>query len=435
MDLEELFRSRLDNIEMVPSDALKSNLMRKVSTREFFRFSSSRFNVYYLVGVAAVVAAALFILTSRNDNTTGIPEDAGIIAPTRSDSLPVAEPVRIKPVVDIKRNNSGNVIAGKTTIKTENSKIIKPSAASGNVFEIKPDTLINKITLASKASIGENTPLLNNNQVDLKKLISASFIVSESAGCAPMRVKFLNNSISYNLCRWSFGEGGFSEEKNPEWIFDLEGEYKVVLDVSDSEGNHATASTIIVVHPRPSAKFDINPEKPVLPDDEIHFLNYSKNAVKFKWDFGDGTISGAFEPDHRYRRYGTYNVKLVAVSESGCADTMLVKNAFSESGCYIKFPNAFIPGSDGPIGGYYSIKSDESARIFHPITSGVSEYHMKIFSKLGIAIFESNDINIGWDGYNKGQLCEPGVYIWKVRGTYKNGEPFVKMGDVTLLRN
>jgi hypothetical protein len=53
---------------------------------------------------------------------------------------------------------------------------------------------------------------------------------------------------------------------------------------------------------------------------------------------------------------------------------------------------------------------------------------------LGIQIFESNDINIGWDGYNNGQLCEPGVYIWKVRVKFRNGEPFTKMGDVTLLK-
>jgi hypothetical protein len=64
----------------------------------------------------------------------------------------------------------------------------------------------------------------------------------------------------------------------------------------------------------------------------------------------------------------------------------------------------------------------------------VSDFQLRIFSKKGILIFESNDIYIGWDGYLKGQLCDPGVYIWKVRGTYKNGEPFVKMGDVTLLK-
>jgi hypothetical protein len=109
-------------------------------------------------------------------------------------------------------------------------------------------------------------------------------------------------------------------------------------------------------------------------------------------------------------------------------------DAFAGLGSYIEFPNAFIPNSDGPSGGYYSNKSDESAQIFHPVTSGVSEYQLRVFSKRGVMIFESNDINIGWDGYHKGQLCEPGVYVWKVRGTFRNGESFVRMGDLTLLK-
>jgi hypothetical protein len=50
-------------------------------------------------------------------------------------------------------------------------------------------------------------------------------------------------------------------------------------------------------------------------------------------------------------------------------------------------------------------------------------------------VFESNDVNIGWDGYYKGQFSDPGVYIWKVRGNFINGEPFTLMGDVTLLKN
>jgi hypothetical protein len=114
---------------------------------------------------------------------------------------------------------------------------------------------------------------------------------------------------------------------------------------------------------------------------------------------------------------------------------MMVDNAFTGTAYFIEFPNAFIPNAGGPAGGLYSSKSDESAQIFHPEFYGISEYQLRIFSKRGLMIFESNDINIGWDGYFKGQLSEPGVYIWKVRGKYINGEPFVKTGDVTLLRN
>jgi PKD repeat protein len=188
------------------------------------------------------------------------------------------------------------------------------------------------------------------------------------------------------------------------------------------------------VYPKPQARFEIATENDVATNYEMHFLNYSINAVQFRWDFGDGSASEVFEPGHRYSKFGNYNVRLVAYSEFGCSDSVTLFNALSGSQYFINFPNAFIPNTQGPTGGFYSSKSDEAAQVFHPSYSGVSDYQLKIFSKLGIQIFESNDINIGWDGYNNGQLCEPGVYIWKVRVKFRNGEPFTKMGDVTLLK-
>lgn len=102
---------------------------------------------------------------------------------------------------------------------------------------------------------------------------------------------------------------------------------------------------------------------------------------------------------------------------------------------FIKFPNAFIPDPHGPTGGYYSAMSDENARVFHPVHSGVAEYHLRIYSKLGILIYESNDINRGWDGYIRGQLTFPGVYLWRASGKYRNGDSFNNYGDVTLLKS
>ena len=46
--------------------------------------------------------------------------------------------------------------------------------------------------------------------------------------------------------------------------------------------------------------------------------------------------------------------------------------------------------------------------VFHPFGEGVDEYHLEIFNKWGILLFESNDFMIGWDGYYKSQLVEEG---------------------------
>jgi PKD repeat protein len=436
MNLEELFRYKLENSEITPDAGVGNILMRKLAFKEFMRFNPSRFNIYYLAGIAAAVAVTILVLTSNTGNVINHTTDDQPDMSVSTDSISVQRSIKLKSI---------KMPAGKTT--TTSGKIESPVQRRQEIKENVTQTVNNSIlpgsdTIRAEAGIvnkpvilSDNNKLLMENKTEVIKPFIALFDLSVQSGCSPLKVRFINKSVSFSLCKWSFGDGGTSDAANPEWIFDFEGEYKIILKISNTRGEEAVASALVKVHPRPQARFEITPEKPVLPDDQIRFLNYSKNAVRFKWEFGDGIGSNAFEPDHKYTKYGSYDVRLIAFSQSGCTDTALVKNAFSESGCNINFPNAFIPGTDGPVGGFYSAKSDEAARIFHPTTSGVTEYHLKIFSKLGIVIFESNDVNRGWDGYYKDRLCEPGVYVWKVRGTYKNGEPFVKMGDVTLLKN
>jgi len=436
MNVRELFRDKLENSEVIPGDSVRNELMRKVAIKEFMLYNPSRFNIYYLGGIAAAALASILIITSKPDVIKNQKEEFKIENSKSLDTLSSVQPQKQLPVERtteperVVKSTSNKTVPKISeinySVKKVDNVVIDNKKEAGST--VKPDSLKIKAILQNKVSDKDNL-------VQLQRNIGAAFNVSVSGGCLPLKVKFQNKSTSYDSCHWIFGDGGFSNEKNPEWIFDQEGEYKIILKVFNTGGNQAITSSVITVHPRPVARFETAPEKPIIPDDDIRFINYSNDAVRYKWEFGDGNYSDAFEPDHRYRQYGNYNVRLIAWSSYGCTDSMLVKNAFSGSGCFIDFPNAFIPGSGGPAGGYYSIKSDEAARIFHPSTSGVTDYHLKIFSKLGIPIFESNDINIGWDGYIKGQLCEPGVYIWKVRGTFKNGEPFVKMGDVTLLKD
>jgi PKD repeat protein len=437
MRLRELFRQKLGNAEIIPSAEVKISLMRKLAFHEFLRFNIARFNIYY-VGVVIVAGITASMILSHVKNLTPQVTELGIPAKYVEKAEVLNSDSSAKPV-----QHEKSITEKKVTVRQINSKVLNREESFKGDNKEQSQEKPEKEIVSTSASGGtlSKKDLFSQSSPDNSKLKSglasdkAMFVASVTRGCTPLDVKFYNGSESFDSCRWSFGDGGYSGKINPEWIFDLDGDYKVELTIFKAGGSQETYSQVITVYPKPQARFETAPEKPILPDDEIRFFNYSSDAIHFSWDFGDGTKSELFEPRHKYANFGKYNLRLVATSDQGCSDSLVVLNAFSGSEYFIDFPNAFIPNAEGPTGGYYSSKSDETAQVFHPGFSGVSEYNLKIFSKIGILIFESNDISIGWDGYFKGKLCEPGVYIWKVRGKFRNGEPFIKMGDVTLLRN
>jgi len=60
---------------------------------------------------------------------------------------------------------------------------------------------------------------------------------------------------------------------------------------------------------------------------------------------------------------------------------------------------------------------------------------MLIFNRWGQLIFESKDINRGWDGKYKGKMVEFGVYTYKIETTDKlTKEKKLYSGRVTVVR-
>ena len=57
---------------------------------------------------------------------------------------------------------------------------------------------------------------------------------------------------------------------------------------------------------------------------------------------------------------------------------------------------------------------------------------MIIFNKYGEKVFESNDINIGWDGAFKGKVIQ-GSYIYKIELTIDN-KNVVQTGKFILIK-
>jgi PKD repeat protein len=58
---------------------------------------------------------------------------------------------------------------------------------------------------------------------------------------------------------------------------------------------------------------------------EVSFINYSKNAISYSWDFGDSGSSTDANPIHEYDTFGKYTVILTASNASGDFDEKIIE--------------------------------------------------------------------------------------------------------------
>lgn len=246
-------------------------------------------------------------------------------------------------------------------------------------------------------------------------------------GCGPLTIQFTSKTkyVDKGTLLWDFGDNSTSKssEENPTYTYYEPGEYTVTLRGSNATGVTVkeTKEYIINVYDNPRANFRIRQRMPVYTSDPVIFLNESVDAVSYLWDFGDGTTSTEFEPRHAYAQAGDYTIKLIAISALGCADTLVREGEVEiEAQFEVKIPNAFNPNGLN--------------KVFLPKMQGVTEYNLLIFNRWGELLFESKSQEVGWDGYYKGVMSPPDVYIYKLDLKFENGERTSKQGDVTLLR-
>jgi gliding motility-associated-like protein len=85
-------------------------------------------------------------------------------------------------------------------------------------------------------------------------------------------------------------------------------------------------------------------------------------------------------------------------------------------------PNAFVPGNG--VNGELKI-----------IKRGIATLkYFRIFNRWGQEVFNTSDIEQGWDGRYNGTPQPLGVYVYMVEAYTNKGREFVKQGNVTLIR-
>jgi PKD repeat protein len=431
IDIDDLFRQKLEDFSPEPGSAVKANLMRRVSGREFLRFNPARFNVWYLA--ASVIAATFVLSVALNSGPASEGNDNSIFV---SDSTVDTNSGHNSGDYDVASDSTGTDAGTDSHVVINVDRPLVESVRKRTTTKEKATdtTAIRQVQSSTFKPDKDYRVATAEDRITIISQPVSSFTVSSLEGCAPLSVSLQSTSLNYKTLKWRSSDGKMSVEGNPDWTFTQPGVYTVILSVADSEGRESHSSAEITVHNGPVARFDALMAGGSTDQKEIIIYNYSEGYTSSFWNFGDGSISELNEPVHTFNSAGLYRIHLKVTNEKGCTDTISEIYKAGRGAFNIEFPNAFIPNRNGPTGGYYSLRSDEAIQVFHPEFEGVSEYHLVIYTRAGMVLFESRDLNIGWDGYYKGQLCEPGVYVWRARGQFTSGEQFVRAGDVTLLK-
>lgn len=169
------------------------------------------------------------------------------------------------------------------------------------------------ITLITYNECGNDTLTKTINIVTMPK---AGFTAENVIGCAPLQVRFDNQS-STNAASfaWEFpgGKPATSTERNPVVRYEQAGVYSVALVVRNAAGSvTARQSNLVQVNRIPKANFSTRVDKNV-----ASLRNLTESGSTYIWDFGDGNTSSWTNPEHAYTAAGTYTVTLIATNACG----------------------------------------------------------------------------------------------------------------------
>ncbi len=118
---------------------------------------------------------------------------------------------------------------------------------------------------------------------------------------------------------WDFDDGTSNvTDTSPNYLYSSPGNYDVQLIVTSDKSCQDTTTKAVEIYPLPTVNLSFVNQ---CTNDTVAFTNTTTGAVNFSWDFGDGNTSSKAEPDHVYKKPGSYMVSLVATSVEGCIDS------------------------------------------------------------------------------------------------------------------
>lgn len=259
----------------------------------------------------------------------------------------------------------------------------------------------------------ESTPLVLSTEVYVAPVPVPTMAVVDAGICEPATFELSNTTdpAMVGSYVWFISDGQGYANTSPLLTDEMShGMYDVQLIVTSPLGciDSITNYDYITSFQIPVAQFSWSPNPMKMFNTEANFSNQSFLGYTYQWTFEDGlpATSTQTRPTVQFPDgvTGEYEITLIATSENGCIDTVTkILTVLPEVLLYA--PNSFTPNGD---------EHNQTWRVF---MEGVDTYNftLEIYNRWGEMVWESHDIEVGWDGTYNGEKLRPGTYTWKVK--------------------
>ncbi|NYT07309.1 MAG: PKD domain-containing protein, partial [Methanomicrobiales archaeon] len=174
------------------------------------------------------------------------------------------------------------------------------------------------VALLAQNTGGEGQ-IIKENYISVVETPVAGFTAEPVEGPAPLLVQFTDTSDGKpSKWLWKFGDGGYSVQQNPYYLYKKPGVYTVTLTVNNNAGaDTITKTNLITVTELPVAGFTANITSGTSPL-AVEFKDTSAgNPTSWSWTFGDGGTSNDQNPVHVFAGPGTFSVELTVANDAG----------------------------------------------------------------------------------------------------------------------
>jgi len=309
------------------------------------------------------------------------------------------------------RKNSNEFVSGQP--QNDYSKI-----SAANPFSPAPVQGIEDPQKQNTVPENINKPVAPKTQTATNQVQYMKLFLSDTVVCVGVPVSASSN-VSYPGVVIEWGDGKWNQFSGENvHTYSRAGVFRAHLTIDSIR-----ADRIITVLATPKARFTVNQAGKL----ECSFNNTSVNANNYDWNYGDGSADEqGFYPSHAYDDTGRYEVRLVAIGSSGCADTSVQYinvQKFTEPGIT---SNAITPNGDG-------LNDDVGVNI-----EGETSFQFTIADATGQVVFQTSDKSRAWGGQNQftGSECKAGIYYYTIKYSFKgNPAPKPKQGSINLIRS